>query len=512
MIKKALLLAVFTALFCLSAQTEAPGSGNMQTALIKLDNFIGDTMQKTNLPGLAVGVVYQGRVVFLKGYGVRRLGEQAKVDADTVFEIASVSKPLASTVVASLVGSGVVSWDDRIQALDPDFELSDKAASKQVTIRDLFAHRSGLPTGAGDVLEDLGYSRPEILHQIRLVPLAGQFRETYHYSNFGLTEGALAAVRKTGKTWEEVAQQQLYEKIGMQSTSSRYSDYENNPNKAALHYREDGVYHNWFVREADSESPAGGVSSNVRDLANFLELQLGEGAFHGRQVVNKAALDETHKPEICAAKEGPVPPGKCPGSYYGLGWNVGKDASGALRLSHSGAFDTGGATAVYLEPDKQLGIVVLTNGTPIGIPEAVCMSFLDYFHYGSAQVDYIATFKPIFEQMIRETQDASPDYSKLTPPSNPSSPGQLSAYKGTYVSPYYGKLEIDVERNQLIMRLPPRGAYYELTHWDGNTFTYYFASENTGVARRGVKFLNGGKQVLVENLALVNDGIFTKVN
>jgi CubicO group peptidase (beta-lactamase class C family) len=512
MIKKALLLAAVTALFCVPAQTEAPGSGNMQTALIQLDNLISDTMQKTNLPGLAVGVVYQGRVVFLKGYGVRRLGEQAMVDPDTVFEIASVSKPLASTIVASLVGSGVVSWDDRIQALDPDFELSNKAASSQVTIRDLFAHRSGLPTGAGDVLEDLGYSRPEILHQIRLVPLAGQFRETYHYSNFGITEGALAAVRKTGKTWEEVAQQQLYGKIEMHSTSSRYSDYENNPNKAALHYREDGVYHNWFVREADSESPAGGVSSNVRDLANFLELQLGEGAFHGRQVVNKAALDETHKAEICAAKEGPVPEGKCPGSYYGLGWNVGKDASGALRLSHSGAFDTGSATAVYLEPDKQLGIVVLTNGTPIGIPEAVSMSFLDYFRYGSAQVDYLATFKPIFEQMIRETQDASSDYSKLTPPSNPSSPGELSACKGTYVSPYYGKLEIDVERNQLIMRLPPRGAYYELAHWDGNTFTYYFASENTGVARRGVKFLNGGKQVLVENLAFVNNGIFTKGN
>jgi Domain of unknown function (DUF3471) len=120
---------------------------------------------------------------------------------------------------------------------------------------------------------------------------------------------------------------------------------------------------------------------------------------------------------------------------------------------------------------------------------------------------------PIFEELTRETQDSSVDYSKLTPPSSPSAPGQLSAYKGTYVSPYYGKLEIDVERNQLIMRLPPRGAYYELTHWDSSTFTYYFASENTGVARRGVKFLDGGKQVLVENLAIVNNnGIFTKVN
>jgi CubicO group peptidase (beta-lactamase class C family) len=512
--KKALLLLAATSLFCAPAQTETPAPEKIQAALSKLDSYIGDAMQQTGLPGLAVGVVYQGRVVFLKGYGVRKLGDPAKVDPDTVFEIASVSKPLASTIVASLVASGKVSWDDRIQTLDPDFQLSNKAASGQVTIRDLFSHRSGLPTGAGDVLEDLGYSRPEILHQIRLVPLAGQFRETYHYSNFGLTEAALAATRATGKTWEEVAQQQLYGKIGMHSTSSRYSDYENNPNKAALHYFfEDRVYKNWFVREADSEAPAGGVSSNVRDLANFLELQLGEGMFNGQRIVEKAALDETHKPEICSAVEGPVAAGKCPGSYYGLGWNVGKNALGALRLSHSGAFDMGSATAVYLEPAEQLGIVVLTNGTPRGIAEAVSMSFLDYFSHGSAQADYLSKFKPIFQQMTQETQESSVDYSKLTPPSNTSSPGQLSAYKGTYVSPYYGKLEIEVERNKLIMRLPPRGAYHELTHWAGNTFTYYFASENTGVGRRGVKFLNGGKQVLVENLAIVkNDGIFTKVN
>jgi hypothetical protein len=208
---------------------------------------------------------------------------------------------------------------------------------------------------------------------------------------------------------------------------------------------------------------------------------------------------------------GPLPPGECPGSFYGLGWNVGKDATGALRLSHSGAFDLGSATAIYMDPGEQLGIVVLTNGTPIGLPESVCLSFLDFYRYGSEQVDYMTALKPIFDKLIKETQDSSPDYSKLKPPSKPSLPGQLSAYTGTYVSPYYGKLQIDVERNQLIMRLPPRGAYYELTHWDGNTFTYYFASENTGVGRRGVKFLDGGDRLLVENLAIVNDGIFTKV-
>lgn len=513
MAKTALLTAALAAFICTSAQTEAPGTGNIDAALTKLDSYIGEAMQKTGVPGLAVAVVYQDRVIFLKGYGVRKLGEAAEVDPDTVFEIASLSKPIASTIVASLVGEGKASWDDRIQTLDPNFALSKQAATEQVTIRDLLAHRSGLPTGAGDVLEDLGYSRPEILERVRLVPLAGKFRETYHYSNFGFTEGAIAATLKTGKTWEEVAQQQLYAKIAMPHTSSRYSDYENNPNKAALHYRHDGVYTNWFVREADSEAPAGGVSSNVRDLANFVKLQLGDGMFEGRQIVDRAALEETHKSEICAAEPGPLPSGECPGSFfYGLGWNVGKDATGALRLSHSGAFFLGSATAVYLEPDERLGIVVLTNGTPVGLPESVCLAFLDFYRYGAARVDYLTAIKPVFDNLINETQDASPDYAKLKPPPKPSAPHELSVYQGTYANPYYGKLQIDVEQNRLIMRLPPRGAYYELTRWDGDTFTYYFASENTGVARRGVRFLNGSKQLLVENLAIVNDGVFTRVN
>ncbi|WP_446745523.1 serine hydrolase [Silvibacterium acidisoli] len=523
MLKKALFLAGI-ALFCAQARPEAAHSSDIHTALNKLDTCICDTMKKTKLPGLAVGVVYQGRVVYLKGYGVRKLKpgapvepckvESDAVDPDTVFEIASVSKPLASTIVASLVGVGEVSWDDRIQSLDPDFALSSNSVTEQVTIRDFFSHRSGLPTGAGDVLEDLGYSRPEILRKLRFVPLAGRFREFYNYSNFGLTEGAIAATLRTGKTWEEVAQERLYSKLGMDSTSSRFSDYDNNPNKAALHFRgEDGVYHNWFVREADSEAPAGGVSSNVRDLVKFLQMQLADGVFNGQQVVDKAALEETHKPEICAVP-GPVQPGPCPDDrYYGLGWNVGKDKSThAPMLSHSGAFDLGSATAIYLVPNEQLGIVVLTNGTPIGIPESVSMSFLDFYHYGAAQYDYLSIFQPIFEEGFREVQNSSPDYSKLKPPSNPSNPGNLSAYKGTYESKYYDKLEIDVENDHLIMRLPPRSAYYELTHWEGDTFTYYFASENTGVARRGVKFLNSGKEVLVENLALAgNNGIFTRV-
>ena len=496
-----------------ACQAVSPDSEKLNAALKKMDAFITETMAKTKVPGLAVAVVYGDKTVFARGYGVRKVGAPEKVDADTVFEIASVSKPIASTIVASLVGTGDVSWDDRISKLDPEFALSDKDATAQVTVRDLFAHRSGLPTGAGDDLEDLGYSRPEILNRIRYVPLAGAFRQTYHYSNFGLTEGAIAAVRKTGKTWEEIANERLYSRIGMTSTSSRFSDYENNPNKAALHVLWNGEYHNWFVREADSESPAGGVSSNVTDLAKWISLQLNGGRFNGVQVVDAKALEETHKAQICSAEAGPVAMEKCPGGhFYGLGWNVGKTEDGKLQLGHSGAFLLGTSTSVYMIPEEHIGVVVLVNGTPTGVPESVCLTFLDYFRSGAAKRDYRALLVPIFDDMWKETEDVGKNYAKLAPPTKPAAAKDLASYSGTYVSQYYGALKIEVREGRLVLLLPPRDSYHELTHWDGDTFTYYFASENTGIARRGVKFLDGGK-VLVENLVLAgNDGIFTKVN
>jgi hypothetical protein len=190
---------------------------------------------------------------------------------------------------------------------------------------------------------------------------------------------------------------------------------------------------------------------------------------------------------------------------------VNKTPEGELQLGHSGAFLLGTSTAVYMIPDEHIGVVVLVNGTPTGVAESVCLAFLDFFRYGEQKRDYRSLLVPIFDKMVDETQDVSKDYSKLETPKKPAAAKELASYVGTYVSQYYGALKIEVREGRLILLLPPRDSYHELTHWDGDTFTYYFASENTGIARRGVRFLDGGK-VLVENLALDNDGIFTKVN
>ena len=483
----------------------------IEPALKNLDSYITSSMATTKVPGLSVAVVYHDQVVFLKGYGVRKIGEPGAVDADTIFELASFSKPIATTVVAELAGEGKVSWDSRIQELDPAFALSDPNITKQVTVRDLLSHRSTLPNDAGDTLEALGYDRPEIIEKMRMVPLKGKFRESYEYSNFGLTEGVLAAVRPLNQQWEDVAEERLYRKLGMTRTSSRYSDYVTRPNRAALHYLDaNGRFRNWFVREADAESPAGGVNSTARDLAQWLRLQLAGGSYNGKQIVERTALEETHNPQVCQAAVDTPQGVTCPAKkYYGLGWDVAYRPAGDKMLSHSGAFMSGAATTVYMIPSLDIGILVLTNSAPVGLPEAVALNFQDMFEYGAPKGDYIPMVTPVFNGLRDSVLQSSDDYSNRKQPAVPSSGTQFSTLLGTYTNPYYGNLEIEEQQGKLILRLPPLGTYYELSYWEGGRWTYYIANEVSGAARRAVEFSGGS--VTVENLKMAYSPVFTKV-
>jgi CubicO group peptidase (beta-lactamase class C family) len=463
-------------------------------------------MEKTGVPGAAVAVVYHDRIVYLRGFGVRKAGERARITPDTVFQLASVSKPIASTIVAALVGTREVSWDDRIIDLDPHFRLSDPNITQQLTIRDLLSHRSGLPTSAGDALEDLGFTRPEILHQMRLLPLPGKFRETYKYSNFGYTEGAIAAAKHAGEEWENLAEDRLFHRLGMKSASYRYSDFERTANKAAIHVIVDGKPIARYKRDPDAEAPAGSASSSVRDLAEWLRLQLACGAWNGQSIVDSDALRETHSPQIV---NGANPLTGAP-EYYGLGWNVSHDAEGKVILGHSGAFYVGTGTTVRLSPSAQLGIIVLTNARPTGLAEATANTFFDLYNYGRPTQDWLGLFTKGFDDLIEESNNETTDYSKLDPPSSPAPPKLLSSYLGTYRNNYYGEIEFTKQGNSLWMRLPAAGALYQLTHWDGDKFTYRFEAEQ-GIGTRGVVFSFGGTpRVLVENLALEGDGVFVR--
>lgn len=480
----------------------------IQPLLNQLEQFVEQGMEKTSVPGVAVAVIYRDNLVYLKGFGVRKAGGEALVDPDTVFQLASVSKPITSTIIAALVGSCGVRWDDRIVDLDPDFRLSDPTVTAQLTLRDLLSHRSGLPTSAGDALEDLGFSRPEILRQMRLLPLPGTFRETYQYSNFGYTEAGIAAAKGVRERWEDVAEERLFRPLGMKSTSYRYSDYDNAGNKAAIHVLVDGKPVARYKRIPDAEAPAGSVSSSVRDLAEWLRLHLAGGRWNGRRIVDADVLKETHSPQI-AVRPDPSTGGT---EYYGLGWTVNYDRQGKVILGHSGGFLLGTGTAVRLSPSDQLGIAVLTNAQPTGLAEAVTNTFFDLYKYGAPTQDWLSLFSGIFTSLLETWNGGSTDYSKQTPPASPAPGKPLSMYAGTYRNDYYGQVEIGNGRNSLWMRLPGKGDVYNLEHWNGDTFTYRFEAEQ-GIGFRGVVFsFDGSPRVLIENLALEGNGVFTRLD
>ena len=208
---------------------------------------------------------------------------------------------------------------------------------------------------------------------------------------------------KIGKPWETIADEQLYSRLGMTSTSSRFSDYEDRANKAALHVFINGEPVNRFVREADAEAPAGGVSSSARDLAEWVRLQLSGGKWNGKQIIDATPSPKPTSPRSVAIRSTRPSPMTVPADqYYGLGWDVGTNSQGHTQVSHSGAFFLGAATAVYLVPDEHIGVLVLSNSMPIGLPESICLHFLDLVHYGKPQREYLPLLGKLFSGMIAE--------------------------------------------------------------------------------------------------------------
>jgi CubicO group peptidase (beta-lactamase class C family) len=482
----------------------------IKATLPELEKLARQTLKKTAVPGMAIAVVYKDEVVFLKGFGVREAGKDESVDEDTVFQLASVSKPITSTILALLVGLGVIAWDDWVIDHYPGFVLHDPWVTRNLTLRDLLCHRSGLPEHAGDLLEDLGYDRVEVLRRLRYQKPANSFRSQYAYTNFGFTAAAEAAARAAGKSWEDLAAEKLYQPLGMKSTSSRFKDYAAAKNRALLHVRAEGKWVAKYVRRPDAQSPAGGVSSSARDMAQWLRLQLGRGKIDGKQVIAAKALGETHRPEILMRP--PADPATERASFYGLGWNVNYDDVGRVRLSHSGAFDLGAATAVTLLPAESLGIVVLTNAAPIGVPEAVSASFFDLVLKGKIEKDWLKVFRPLFVALAKPAYGTTTDYTKPPPRKSPPLPSET--YLGTYHNDYFGDLEVREKNGALLLRIGPKMNSFALRHWDRDVFAYQPEGESAA-GLSGVTFWVGpgrkATRVVVENLDLRGEGMFTRL-
>ena len=478
----------------------------LQNAIAAIDKLAQKQIDGGVVPGMSVSIVHNDKVVFAKGYGVREQGKSETVDSDTVFQLASISKAVASTVVAAEVGEKTLSWDAKICDLDPGFALSDPWVTSNLTVRDLFAHRSGLPPHAADVLEDIGYDRAQILHRLRYQQPTSSFRSAYAYTNFGLTEGALAAAKAANSPWEVLCEEKLYKPLGMASTSSRFSDFWARQNKAVGHRLVDGKWVHTKQRNPDPQSPAGGVSSSANDMAKWMQMQIAGGKFDGKQIVDEKALAQTHHPHMLTAFS---PITGLP-EYYGLGMNVSYDKNGRLVLGHSGGFVMGAATNIKMIPDEGLGICVLTNASPIGVAEGIATTFTDLALNNKTSQDWLALYKQLFADPVTMGETVG-HYSE--PAKSPLPALVDTAYLGTYENEFYGKLKIAQTGSGLTVTLGT-SVTTGIKHYSRDIFTYQLETEDLSGAS-GLTFAVGAdgkaESVLVENLNEWGQGTFKRL-
>ncbi|MCK9506850.1 MAG: serine hydrolase [Pigmentiphaga sp.] len=458
------------------SSSSGPEADAVRQAAARLDTLVPQWMARTGVPGVAVAVVHGGQTLYARGFGVRQAGADARVDADTVFPLASVSKSLAATVMAAHMPTRA-DWSTPIQRLTPDFVLAypDVQGNSHLSLGDLFAHRSGLPDHAGDQLEDLGYTRAEVLERLRHAALNSY--GSYAYTNFGLTAAAHALAKAHGMDWATLSAQALYQPLGMTRTSSRHADLEAQANRAWSHVQIGLSYDSYGAeparyavqqpqRQPDAQAPAGGASASVADMARWMALVLAEGRWQGRQLLDPAAL----RAALTAR----------PGGAYGYGFNVGPDPHGHPSVSHSGAFLLGAHTAFILWPEADLGITVLTNAQPRGLAEAIALAFgeqaLGDAADGVPSADWLAVMQEKMHGLYRPLGRLADQ----PPPVTPAPPQPLDRYVGRYANAYYGDAQVALGEGGTVLDLVlgPAQVRHRLRHHDGDLFSFALQGEN----------------------------------
>jgi CubicO group peptidase (beta-lactamase class C family) len=325
-----------------------------------LDEYVEQAMVNWDVPGLVIAVIHDGKVVHSRGYGVRRAGSEGKVDSETLFNIASCTKAFTAAVVARLVDQKKVQWDDPIVEHLPAFQLFTPELTAKVTIRHALAHRTGLPN-ANMLWRSGAFGSEEILTRLRwLEPVAEPGERFLYNNNLFMVVGKLVE-QVSGKTWKDFLQSELFEPLGMKSTTADFSGIEGLVNVASPHSSDDGKLRPVQPYCPDQIAPAGAIHSNVLDMAQWLKLHLEGGVCDGRRVLSQECVEEMHTAFPKSDSETPPEPGvpHAPITDYGLGWFV--DEYEGHRVIEHGGSTTGLVTWVAIMPEQQLGFVVLAN-------------------------------------------------------------------------------------------------------------------------------------------------------
>jgi CubicO group peptidase (beta-lactamase class C family) len=439
-----------------------------------LDALVTRVMRQFAVPGLALAVVKDGKIVVAKGYGVRKLGSPAPVDANTLFGIASNTKLFTATALAMLVEEGLLEWDAPVVTYLPAFAMYDPWVTRQITIRDLLVHRSGLGLGAGDLLwwPSSSYTRKEIANRLRFIAPATSFRSAYAYDNVLYLVAGEVIEAVSGLSWEQFVQTRILARLGMSGTRILGPPMvPENGNVATPHARVDGIVRPVTPFAKENINPAGGINASVDDMAKWLIVQLDSGRLgDGARLFSPRSARELWTTVV--PRPGIVPPPELPplrSSFdgYALGLNV-RDYRGEKLVLHTGGLP-GYVSRVAFLPDRKLGVVVLTNMESGAAFDAIAWTIIDSY-LGAPPFDWLAGYVALEQRRAAETAEAEHQTAaQRDSTSRPSLPP--ARYAGTYHDAWYGDVTIALENAGLVIRFGHTPSLVgDLTHWQYDTF------------------------------------------
>lgn len=439
--------------------------------LTGLDVYVHKVMKQWQVPGLAIAVVKDGKVVLARGYGVRQLGKPEKVDADTLFDIGSNTKAFTAAALGTLVAEKKLTWDAPVAEYVKPFRLSDPYITQSITLRDLLTHYSGYcdpslmwyTSNDSDVFERLQYQKPEY-----------GFRAHFCYNNITYLAASKFIPAITGESWNHYVADRLFKPLQMTRTVTTSAEVSAANDVAMPHALIDNkvtVIKRYWSHNMDIAAAVGGINSSANDMSHWLLALLDDGRYDGKSVLDPAIIKAMETPQVIVQADSEV--GRTvrawtPGSHfytYGLGLFV-QDDGGHMMVWHAGDID-GMASALAMIPDAHLGVVVMSNMNQSDARFSIMLHILQQY-LGMPQHDMNDALYTQAQKSIRLEQAQEKKLAATRKPG--SAPLPLSAYAGPYDDKFYGPATVILEGGHLVVRLGNPDFTGDLVHWHDNTF------------------------------------------
>ncbi|MEQ8222117.1 MAG: serine hydrolase [Candidatus Eremiobacterota bacterium] len=482
--------------------TKGPDSGKLKVILSDFEAYAKSGMTDWQVPGMAIAIVRGDEIIYQKTFGVMEAGKSDPVTEETLFQIGSTSKAFTSALVAMMVDEGKVKWDDKVINYLPDFMMYDPWVTREFTVTDLMAQRSGMPPYAADPLASFGYDRKYIIHNIRNIKPVGSFRGDFAYQNNLWLVAAELVEKLSGKSWEENIKERIFNPLAMNNSSTDMKSYTEGKNSAFTHTKINGkvtaLPMDWpYMHWTYTYCPAGGINSDITDMANWLTFQVNNGIFKGKSIISEGNMNFIHSPKTFAP-----PMENQPLQSYCQGW-IYRENTPCDIVWHNGG-TSGFKTMIAIVPDAKIGIVVLSNLADTELPDSLAYRFFDMY-FDRHERDWSGEYLAI------EKKKEDPANAPVAP-KNPLPPMELTNYTGTYSNDIYGEITVAEKNKELIITIGPKNMNLFLKHRDRDTFTLSLADDSgQGFATFQTDYKSKAAVLTIDMLNKDGCGVFKRV-